>query len=135
MKQFIVLMAVLPILLIFMVQIGYDQRTGTAVDQIQAIVYGAKEQAKQDGCFTEENIKKVKADIAEAAGVDSSEVEFVTENEIKYRYADTEEGRLIYYRVAVPMKNVMAGAGIFGISDRENSYTYVIDSYTASERI
>ena len=135
MKQFIVLMAVLPILLIFMVQIGYDQRTGTAVDQIQAIVYGAKEQAKQDGCFTEENIKKVKADIARAAGVDSSEVEFVTENEIKYRYADTEEGRLIYYRVAVPMKNVMAGAGIFGISDRENSYTYVIDSYTASERI
>ncbi len=135
MKQFIVLMAVLPILLIFMVQIAYDQRTGAAVDQIQAIVYGAKEQAKQDGCFTEENVKRVKADIAKAAGVDVSEVEFVTENEIKYRYADTEEDRLIYYRVAVPMKNVMAGAGIFGISDRENSYTYIIDSYTASERI
>lgn len=135
MKQFIVLMAVLPILLVFMVQIGYDQRSTAAVDRVQSIVYGAKEQAKQDGYFSADNIKKVKQDIARAVGVTEAEVEFETDSEIKYRYADTEEGRLIYYKVSVPIKDVMAGADFFGISDSENSYVYVIDSYTASERI
>lgn len=135
MKQFIVLMAILPILMIFMVQIGYDQRSEAACGQIQSIVYGAKEQAKQEGYFSEDNIKKVKSDIARVVGIQAAEIDFETSSEIKYRYADSEDKRLIYYRVTVPMKKVMAGASFFGISDRENSYNYVIDSYTASERV
>ena len=45
------------------------------------------------------------------------------------------EGRLIHYRVSVRLDGVMAGGRFLGISDSENTVTYVIDSSTASEKI
>lgn len=128
-------MAVLPILLIFMLQIGFDQRNAYIVNQIESIVYAAKEEAKQDGYFTEENISSMKRDLARAASIDEESISFESSGGIKTRYAASKEERLIYYKVGVPMKNVMAGASFFGFSDAENSYVYTIDSYTASERI
>ena len=134
MKQFIVLTAVLPILLIFMTQMIHDQKNNDAVNQIQALVYAAKENAKQEGCFTADIKAKLRKDLSDALGIAADEIVIASSEEVKYRYSKGEE-RLIHYRVEVPVKNVMAGAGFFQIKEEENAYRYVIDSYTASEKI
>ena len=52
MKQFIVLTAVLPLLLVLMMQFVYEQKNLAVTQQIQAIVYGAKEEARLMGYFS-----------------------------------------------------------------------------------
>ncbi len=132
MKQFIVLTAVLPILLVFMLQFVCDLRTNDRIDTIQAVVYAAKEEARQEGCFTEEISDRIKRDIGEALGIPPDSVEVVSDGGVKHRYAAGDD-RLIYYTVRVPLDGVMAGRGLFGQGG--DGFVYVIDSYTASERI
>ena len=134
MKQFIVLMAVLPIMLIFLLQFAADQVNGEKIAFVQSVVYAAKEEAKQEGCFTEEIKTRIVKEISEGLSVPPAWIEVVSGNEIKYRYA-RGEGRLIRYKVSVKLAGVMAGGRFLGIDEEENSMTYVIDSYTMSERL
>jgi len=120
MKQFIVLSAVLPILMIFMTQTVYDQRSNLSVGIINDMVYAAKEEAKAEGEFTWEIQEKLRRDLSRAASVPLGEIKIVCRE---------GDGRL-YYRVEVPIKNVMAGGKLLGIKDQDNQYMYVIDSYT-----
>ena len=69
MKQFIVLMAVLPIMLIFLMQFTADQVNGEKVAFIQSVVYAAKEEAKQEGCFTEELKTRIVKEISEGISI------------------------------------------------------------------
>lgn len=134
MKQFIILMAVFPLLMIFLLQFSADQRHGKMIAEIQEIVYSAKEVAKQEGFFSPENRGRMREDLASVAGVDPEEIYIDSEDRIKTRYGAGDD-RLIYFTVAVPIRRVMAGSRFFGLSEEENSYRFVIDSYTASERI
>lgn len=134
MKQFIILMAVFPLLMIFLLQFSADQRHGKMIAEIQEIVYSAKEVAKQEGFFSPENRGRMREDLASVAGVDPEEIHIDSEDRIKTRYGAGDD-RLIYFTVAVPIRSVMAGSRFFGLSEEENSYRFVIDSYTASERI
>ncbi len=134
MKQFIVLMAVLPVMLLFFLQFSADQRHGKIVGDIQEIVYSAKEVAKQEGYFSQENRKRLVRDLSRAAGVPPEEIFIEAEERIKTRYGNGEE-RLIPFRVSVPVYGIMAGGGWLGIPREWNVYRFVIDSYTASERI
>ncbi len=134
MKQFIVLTAVLPILLVFMLQFVCDLRTNDRIGVIRSVVYAAKEDAKQQGCFTEEISERIRSDIGEALGIPPESVEVISDGVVKHRYASGDD-RLIYYTVRVPVDGVMAGRGLFGRSGDGNGFVYVIDSYTASERI
>lgn len=134
MKQFIVLMAVLPILLLFLMQFSMDQRNSQRLGKIQDLIYISKESARQEGYFSLELKEKLREDLSRTAGVAPEEIIIECDDTIKYRY-NSGEDRLIYYRIEVPIKKVMAGSRIFGITEEENGYTYVIDSYTASEKI
>ncbi len=134
MKEFIVMMAILPIMLIFMMQIGYEQGNAEKINNIQAVVYAEKEKAKQAGCFTPKIRQDIKKGIEKVTGIPADEVKVISDGIVHRRY-DSSDERLIHYRVEVPIKNVMAGSGFFKISDEDNRYTYVIDSYTASEYI
>ena len=134
MKQFIVMLAVIPILMFFMLQMGLDQKNSQITTIIQACVYSAKEDAKQEGCFTTDIVEKMKNDISKLTGISKEHIEVEADDEVKYRYA-TGDDRLINYRVSVYIDDIMAGGEILGITDDENSYEYVIDSYTASEKI
>ena len=64
MKQLIVLTAVLPLMLIFMAQFTLDQKNNHAINIIQEEVYTAKEQAKQEGCFTPAIIQDLKSAVS-----------------------------------------------------------------------
>ncbi len=134
MKQFIVLTAVLPILIIFMMQTGLDQKNNQITSIIQASVYAAKEQAKQEGCFTKEIKDELKADINKFTGITPDNIKIEADSHIKYRYAKGDD-RLIYYKVTVKIDELMAANNIYGVSDDENSYNYKIESYTASEKV
>ena len=139
MKEFMVLAAVLPLMLIFCLQFSFDQMNNARIQQLNDIVYSAKEQAKQDGCFTDETREKMIADIVDKLGVDASAVRVEldvapTDRLAAYGNFSGDDG-LIHYRVVVDIGEAMAGASLFKIRKAENVYTYVIDSYTASERL
>jgi len=134
MKQFIVLMAVLPIMLIFLLQFTLDQKNSLVIARIQDMAYAAKEEAKQEGYFSPEIKERLKNNIGSATGINPERILVESEDSIKKRFSPGKE-RLIYYRVEVPIEGVMAGSSLLGISREENCYTYVIDSYTASEKI
>lgn len=132
MKQLIVLMAVLPIMFIFIMQMGLDQRNSQIVTCIQACTYAAKEQAKQEGCFTNEISRDLKNNISKLTGLEGESIKISADNNVKYRYSDD---KLIHYKVSVKIDNVMAANRILGIADSKNSYDFEIESYTASEKV
>ncbi len=135
MKQLIVLMAVLPLMLIFIMQYSFEQHNNTSIGRLQNYIYTSKEKAKQDGCFTEANIQTLKSDIAKAFNIDEAEVVFEGTTVPKYRVNQFDERELIYYKIGVPIGKLMAGSKLFGIEAKDNQMIYTIENYTASERL
>lgn len=134
MKDFIVCMAVIPLLILFMLQIVMDQKNNEITEIIQAMTYAAKEDAKQAGGFTPEIKQKLISDIHEKTGIETNKIEVTADQTLKFRYS-IGDNRLIHYRVEVEIEGIMAGNKFYGIKDSDNRYTYVIDSYTASEKV
>lgn len=132
MKQLIVLMAVLPIMIIFIMQMGLDQKNAQTLAAIQSCTYAAKEQAKQEGCFTEAICSDLRRNISKLTNIKEENIEIEADRNLKYRYSDD---KLIHYKVSVKVGNIMAANRVFGLSDKENSYKFSVESYTASERV
>ena len=124
MKQFIVLTAVLPILMIFVMQVGYDQKTSHRISIVHDVVYVAKEQAKEEGSFTWEIQERLRRNLNVRIGVPLDEIVIICR----------QEDDILFYRVEMPMKNVVAGSKLLGISEKDNQYMYVIDSYTIARK-
>jgi len=133
MKQLIVLMAVLPFMMLFLLQYEVEQENHYKVSLLQGMVNESKEQAKQDGYFSPSNIAALKAEIADTFGISEDEIIIQTDSVRKYRVNEFDERELIHYRIQVPVGKIVAGSGFFGIDEEENRGVYVIDSYTASE--
>lgn len=140
MKQFIVLIAILPLLLVFFVQFTLDQMNHARVGVFSDFVYTAKEEAKQQGCFTPEITEKLRENIADAFGILPDAILIQATDSVRYRImqGDSTSGEgfergLIYYKVSVPITEIMAGRKLFGIKKEDNTCYYTIESYTASE--
>lgn len=133
MKQLIVLLAVLPIMLIFLMQYALDQRNNDNISRFQECVYQAKEQAKQEGCFTPEIKKDMIGKIKRDFHIEEGDMVIELEEVPQYRTSVFDQRELIYYKVSVPLEKLMAGNRFFGISDSENRCMYTIESWTASE--
>ncbi|MCR4804172.1 MAG: hypothetical protein K5981_00765 [Clostridia bacterium] len=142
MKQFLVLTAILPLMLVFFVQFSMDQINSTRIGLLSDMVYAAKEEAKQEGCFTPAIRKELTDNIVSAFHIARQDVKIEATDTVKYRImdagsygeADWERG-LIYYKVSVPIGQLMAGRKLFGIRESDNMYYYTIESYTASEKL
>jgi hypothetical protein len=130
MKQFIVLIAVLPLLMVLMLQFVYEQRNMVVTQQIQAIVYGAKEEARLMGYFPPDLVERTREELLALPGVDG--VSFYSPQEKPLARYSLGENRFIDYRVEVSLADVMAGGGVF-ISPSKNRYIYVLEGYTPSE--
>lgn len=136
MKQLIVLTAVLPLMLIFMAQFTLDQKNNHAINIIQEEVYTAKEQAKQEGCFTPAIIQDLKDNISGKLDISHSDI-LVTATEtpcyrINYFDLSGERG-LIHYSVSVPINKIMAGGSLLGIGQEKNKAIYTVEGVAASE--
>ncbi len=135
MKQLIVLMGILPILLIFLLQYTLDQRNNDNISRFQECVYQAKEQAKQKGCFTQEIKEEMIEKIEGYFDIEEEDMVIMLEEIPQYRTSTFDQRELIYYKVSVPIDQIMAGNRFFGIADEENRAMYTIESWTASELI
>lgn len=133
MKQFIVLLAILPFMMIFLMQYTVEQENHYNISLLQQMVYESKEQAKQEGYFTPRNISNLRDGISTAFGIEPNEIIIETDSIPKYRVNRFDERELIHYKIQVPINRVVAGAGFFGIDEEENHGMYTIESYTASE--
>ncbi|MBR0597668.1 hypothetical protein [Sinanaerobacter chloroacetimidivorans] len=135
MKQVIVLAAILPLLLIFIVQFTLQEKNAQMKMDVASDVYTAAEQARQDGCFTEANLSRLRQQLASRAGTQESEIVIDADEVPKYRVNSYNENERIHYRIEVPVASVMAGNRFFGISDEENRGIFVIENEIASERL
>lgn len=134
MKDFMVLLVILPLLLVFTMQFSVDQLNKAKVELLDEIVYEAKEQAKQDGCFTEKNQTQMVTQICARLHVDASAVSIETDGIPRNRKSiGARDDGLIHYSVRVDLGEAMAGSRLFGIPDEENTFVYSMDSYTVSE--
>ncbi|MBO5667237.1 MAG: hypothetical protein J6S45_07305, partial [Firmicutes bacterium] len=127
MKQLIVLSAVLPLMLVFLLQFTLDQRNAYNISQFQEIVYTAREEARQEGCFTREIEARLKEAVADSFEISQDEIQMEATRTVQYRVQSGEgfdpNGRqrgMIYYKVTVPIDRLMAGHRLFGIKASDN---------------
>lgn len=135
MKQLIVLMAVLPIMALFLMQYSLEQRNSDQIERFCNYVYAAKEQAKQAGCFTNEIKSQLTEQLHKNLGIPKNEIKMDVTEIPKYRTATFDDRELIYYKISVPVNKLMVGNKLLGISDVENKGWYTVESNTASERL
>lgn len=138
MKQLIVLTAVLPLMLVFMMQFTLDQKNNASMNILQEQVYTAKEKAKQEGCFTRDIIEDLKSEISVRLNISKEDVTVNATTSPKYRvnYFDPNRERgVIRYSVSVPIDKIMAGGSLFGITQQSNKGIYTVEGTTASERL
>lgn len=130
MKQFIVLAAVLPLMLLFMAQFTLDQMNNTRISAATDVIYAAKEVAKQEGGFDCAALKK---ELAEKLGCSEELIEITASEKgsVPRIKANGERG-IIEYRVKFPVGKVIAGNSLLGIKD-DKTYGYVIESCAPSE--
>lgn len=129
MKNFVTAIACMILLMTMVVQYGSEQVNHARISYAQKAIHNAKEIAKQEGCFTEENVANLKKSISEKFGL--------TEDEVVISATGPEDrkvrGELIHYSVTFPVKNYIGGATVWGISEEDNIVTKTYDFETTSE--
>jgi hypothetical protein len=135
-NNFIAIALVLPILLFFVPQYALQVEVRHNLATLEAIVETAKEEAGQEGRFTDAIINKMKDEIvSEFRNVSASEIEVDVTTTPKYRTDTFDHRELINYRVGVPVKKLTAANKFFGISDADNRTVFRIKGSVASERL
>lgn len=129
MKNLVTAIACLIVLSVFLVQITTYQTAHSKILYAETVVNAAAEKAKQDGCFTAENIESLKQKLAGRLGCEPSEIR-ITAGEYP-----VPRGFLIEYSVQYPVKNVIGAAGILGIAAEDNALSNTIRGTVASEFI
>ncbi|MDR0519880.1 MAG: hypothetical protein LBG82_07545 [Clostridiales Family XIII bacterium] len=121
MKQFIVLLAILPLTLGLIMQMGLAQSNFSRIAAAESIVRGNAAPAAADaGGFTSDILAAMVLRLESACGIPPSDVAID---------ADSKAGAdgTISYRVSVPIRRLVAAPGIFGIDPKDNSAVYTIE--------
>ena len=135
MKQFIVLLAVFPLMMAFIVQFTLQQNMDYRLELVNEAVYDAKEAAKVDGYFPAEKIESLRYTLSEIAGCEPEEVTIDVSEDIKYRTNEFDERELISCNISLPVGRIMAFPVMFGMGDEENVAVYSISDEFPSERL
>jgi hypothetical protein len=135
MKQFIVLLAVFPLMMAFMMQFAAQQNTDYRIQMINETVHNACEKAKTEGRFTDSNVAEIKNKLADISECSTDSIKVNVSKDMKYRTGSYDEREMIEYRIEVPINGIVAFPQLFGISKDDNSMMYVIENEFASERL
>jgi hypothetical protein len=120
MKQFIVLLAVLPLMLGLLMQIGLAQSAFAVTVRAESIVRDCREAAADEGGFTDALRVEAKARLADVTGVPPGDISVAADE------TPDGEGRL-RYRFDIPIRRLMAAPALFGVEGSKNSGVYVIE--------
>jgi len=129
MKDLIALCAVFILLMTFPLQYALNTKNHYSMSLMQKHVNNAKEMARQEGYFTPDILNDLKSEIAEDFAVEEDVITIVATD-----ISDKKQrGELIYYKVSVPINQIIAANIFWGIDEENNKGQYTIESYAASE--
>jgi hypothetical protein len=123
-KQFIVLAAVLPIMLAFVMQFTLIQVHHSRLIRAEEAIHSARMEAGISGGFTAETRGALAARLATIYGVAPSEIG------MRLDMADGQPRHVIAYKIRIPVSQIIAGNRLFGISDSDNRGFYTIEGET-----
>jgi ABC-type tungstate transport system substrate-binding protein len=123
-KQFIVLAAVLPILLAFVMQFTLIQVHHSRLIRAEEAIHSARIEAGISGGFTTETRAALAAKLAAIYGVAPAEIGMSLDME------DGQPRHVIAYKITLPVSQIIAANRLFGISDSDNSGYYTIEGET-----
>lgn len=135
MKDFIVLLGILPIALVLVLQLGVTAENHYDMVAVSKQVAYYAEEARYDGQFTAEKQEKLKENIADILECEKNEVVITCPADVKYKASHFDNSGKIEYKVKAPIKHIIAGAGLFGISADENKGVVVKEGYVMSEKL
>lgn len=118
----------------FMSQYTVQAVNSSRMSRVETIVNTAKEQARQEGCFTPEITARMVSDI-EKAGVDQGDITVDVTPSPKYRADTFDERELIHYEVGIKIDKKIAANKMFGIPDEENQGVFTVQGAVASEKL
>jgi hypothetical protein len=127
MKQFIVLLAILPLMLGLLMQTGLAQGNFALTVRAESIVRDAREAAADAGGFTDGLRAETAARLADIAGVPPGDIAVTADG------APGADG-VLRYRFGIPIRRLMAAPALFGVRDRENFGVYVIEGEVHARR-
>jgi hypothetical protein len=114
-KQFIVLAAVVPIMLAFIMQFTLVQIRHHRLIRMEELVHNARIEAAMDGGFTEEARARLASEIADIYDVAPREVV------MEFAGPDGRMPGRISYRIGAPVAKRVAANRLFGISESDNA--------------
>lgn len=137
MKDFLVLLACLPIAVALTLQISLNSLNQHDAVKVSKIVNTYAEEARFDGCFKDDAIEQMKNDIANTLSCDPDDilVECTKSSNIKYKATTYSNNAKIEYHVEAPIKKVIAGGSLYGISDSDNKGKIIKKGYVMSEKL
>ena len=135
MKQFLVLLAVFPIMLAFMLQFTVQQNMDYRIQRINQAVENSCEQAKAEGFFSQDNLRKLRCTVSDVTSCAEENIRIETSEEVKYRTGGYDTREMISFYMSVPLEGIAAMPALFGISREENQMLYVLENEFPSERL
>ncbi|MDR1495779.1 MAG: hypothetical protein LBS67_02515 [Clostridiales Family XIII bacterium] len=120
MKQFIALLAILPLILGLLMQIGLAQGNFALTVRAESIARDCREAAADAGGFSEALRTEAASRLARAAGVSPGEISVAADED------PTADGSL-RYRFEIPIRRLVAAPALFGVKSDKNSGVYVIE--------
>jgi len=135
MKQFIVFLAIFPLMMAFVVQFTLQQNMDLRLELVNEAVYDAKETAKINGYFSDDEVEALRNTLSEIAGCDPGEVSVDVSEDIKYRKGEFDEREMISYSISLPVGRIMAFPSFAGVEEDENIAVYTMEDEFPSERL
>jgi hypothetical protein len=123
-KQFIVLAAVIPVMLAFVMQFTLIQVHHSRAIRMEEAVHSARMEAGIGGGFTVETQSALAAKLALIYDVEPEEIVMSMD------MAGGEPRRVIAYKISVPVSKIIAANRLFGISDYDNSGYHTVEGET-----
>lgn len=99
----------------------------------RVVLEDSVQQARHDGYFTSENINSTRSEIARLCKVNEGDVIINVTTTPKYRGDVFSEYERIEYEFTIPLNNIIAVAGFWGIDSDSNSVPYTIRGSVESE--
>jgi hypothetical protein len=134
MKDYLILCFLIPLLLYFPIQFTVNQINHNRMSTVQNIVHNAAKRASLDGYFTNTNINKMKAELVAAfPSINPAEMVIVVTQTPKYNQNAFDQREMISYDVEIPIDQILAMPGYFGVSSADNKFMYPVKSEIPSE--
>ncbi|MCL2493532.1 MAG: hypothetical protein FWF33_05780 [Clostridiales bacterium] len=119
MKQFIVLAAILPILLLFFAQSSLDRLNDRRTELAESAIRAFERNASFGGGDITAEADCLRARLTQIFGVE--------EREVRLELTSSGDGPQVRYRIAVPMGNLMAGGALLGLNESQNRGVFTFE--------